>query len=89
MKGTVITLSMAALGMALAGASLAQGRHDEKPHGSTKPSAGATWVAPATGGRHDEGPYAHRPRKSNVKQSESTPAAGTKQSPDAEACCNK
>ena len=89
MKGTVITLSMAALGMALAGASLAQGRHDEKPHGSTNPSAGVTWVAPATGGRHDEGPNAHRPRQSAAKKSESPAAAGVKPSPDAEICCSK
>ena len=89
MKRTVITLSMAALSMALAGASLAQGRHDDRPHGSTKPSAASTWVGPATPGRHDEGPYAHRPRKSNSKQSESAAAASIKQSPDAEICCDK
>jgi hypothetical protein len=89
MKRTVITLSIAALSLAFAGTSLAQGRHDEKPHGSANPSAGVTWVAPATGGRHDEGPYAHRPRPSVTKKSESPAAAGVKPSPDAETCCNK
>ena len=89
MKRTVITLSMAALSMALAGASLAQGRHDDRPHGSTKPSAASTWVGPATPGRHDEGPYAHRPRQSNAKKSESPAATGVKPSPDAEICCDK
>ena len=89
MKGAVIALSIAVPGRAPSGTSLAQGRHDEKPHGSANPSADVTWVAPATGGRHDEGPNAHRPRKSNSKQSESPAAAAVKQSPDAEICCDK
>ena len=70
MKRSVIPLFLAALGLAFSGAALAQGRHDEKPHGSAKPSTSVTSAAPATGGRHDEGPNAHRPRKSAAKQSE-------------------
>lgn len=89
MKRTVITLSIAALGLALAGTSFAQGRHDEKPHGSANLSAGVTWVAPATGGRHDEGPNAHRPRQSVAKKSETPASARARQLPDAEPCCNK
>ena len=89
MKRTVITLSIAALGLAFAGTSLAQGRHDEKPHGSAKASAGVISVAPATGGRHDEGPYAHRPRLSAAKKSESPATPNAKQPADAEACCDK
>jgi hypothetical protein len=49
------------------GSAAAQGRHDEKPHGSAKPSASATEgkYEPMAGGRHDEKP--HGPRKSVQK----------------------
>jgi hypothetical protein len=89
MKRGLITVILAALGMALSGTSLAQARHDEKPHGAATSSAGVTWVAPATGGRHDEGPYAHRPRKSTAGTAQGPAAAGLKQFSDAEDCCKK
>ena len=48
----------------------AQGRHDEKPHGSAKPAAESTdKAAPATGGRHDSGSTTHAPAK-KVKEAE-------------------
>ena len=42
--------------LALAATVSAQGRHDEKPHGTTKPAEGATISEPKVhpGGRHDE-----------------------------------
>lgn len=63
MKRALIATVVLAVGAALATASFAQGRHDEKPHGSTKPSAEAAQYAPVpvSGGRHDERP--HGPRK--------------------------
>jgi len=67
MKRALIATVVLAFGTALATASFAQGRHDEKPHGSTKPSAGQSQAAgPAMGGRHDERP--HGPRKPVLKK---------------------
>jgi len=42
--------------LAFAGSVAAQGRHDEKPHGTAKPAEGATISEPKVhpGGRHDE-----------------------------------
>ena len=65
------------LGMGFALTAAAQGRHDEKPHGSTKPSATSTESyepVPVTGGRHDERP--HGPRKPAAKKQAAT-AEGT------------
>ncbi len=63
MKRAIITTVVFAFGTVLATTAFAQGRHDEKPHGSTKPSAEAAQYAPVpvSGGRHDERP--HGPRK--------------------------
>jgi hypothetical protein len=63
MKRALIATIVLAFGTALATASFAQGRHDDKPHGSTKPSAESTRYVPVPvwGGRHDERP--HGPRK--------------------------
>ena len=63
MKRAFIAAIAIAAGTALATATFAQGRHDEKPHGSTKPSAQSTEgkYEPMSGGRHDEKP--HGPRK--------------------------
>ena len=58
MKRVLIAAVFSVSGILVAGSSLAQGRHDEKPHGSTKPSAGQSQAAgPAMGGRHDERPH--------------------------------
>jgi len=45
-----------AAALAFAGSVAAQGRHDEKPHGTAKPVEGATISEPKVhpGGRHDE-----------------------------------
>jgi hypothetical protein len=80
MKRALLTIAAFVLGAGLASASFAQGRHDEKPHGSSKPAASVTSVTPATGGRHDEGPYAHSPRKAKAK---TVIEADAKASPDA------
>ena len=59
MKRASIAALILVLGTALATTAFAQGRHDEKPHGSTKPSAESTEgkQQPMTGGRHDERPH--------------------------------
>ena len=89
MKRTILPLYAIALWIAISGTSFAQGRHDERPHGSAKPSAEAVTRAPVTTGRHDEGPYAHSPRKATEKKPEVESGAQAKQSTDADACCSK
>lgn len=66
---TIAALSMI-LGIALSTTSFAQGRHDEKPHGSTKPAAAAEGRAMprATGGRHDSGGTSHGTPKAAAKK---------------------
>mgnify|MGYP001318972922 CR=1 FL=1 len=68
MKRTSIAAMALVIGTALATTAFAQGRHDEKPHGSTKPSASTTEekCGPTTGGRHDEKP--HGPCKPAAKK---------------------
>jgi len=58
------------------GSAAAQGRHDEKPHGSTKPSASATEgnYEPMPGGRHDEKPHGQRKPAKKADSSASTDA---------------
>jgi hypothetical protein len=77
MKRAFIATIVFAFGTALAAPAFAQGRHDEKPHGSTKPSAESTEgkYEPMQGGRHDEKP--HGPRKPAAKKSESKKADAT------------
>ena len=83
MKSVLISAVVFVFGIALASAAFAQGRHDEKPHGSAKPSAGSTEgkYEPMPGGRHDEKP--HGPRKPAAKKSESEKADAPK-SPEAD-----
>jgi len=53
-------LAIAAIGIASATTAFAQARHDEKPHGSTKPDTTQNTerkAGPMTGGRHDERPH--------------------------------
>jgi hypothetical protein len=59
MKRASIAALVLVFGTALATTAFAQGRHDEKPHGSTKPSAESTEgkSQPMAGGRHDEKPH--------------------------------
>jgi len=72
MKHIIVAIIAILFGIGIA---VAQGRHDEKPHGSTKPSTSATEdkYEPMPGGRHDEKP--HGPRKA-AKQT-SVKADGT------------
>ena len=67
MKRTAIAVIVFGLSTALAGTAFAQGRHDEKPHDSAKPSVSSTdgQYEPMPGGRHDEKP--HGPRKLSKK----------------------
>lgn len=59
MKTKVLTALILVLGIALSGSAFAQGRHDEKPHGMTKPAAEAkdNDRAVPRAGRHDERPH--------------------------------
>lgn len=52
------------------GVALAQGRHDEKPHGVIKPAPSAVESSrrPATGGRHDEGGTTHGKKNTAAKK---------------------
>jgi hypothetical protein len=75
MKRTTIAVVLFGLSTALAATAFAQGRHDDKPHGSAKPSASSaeSKYEPMPGGRHDEKP--HGPRKLSKKaQSEKADA---------------
>jgi hypothetical protein len=61
MKPILTAVAAVILGMSLALTAAAQ-RHDEKPHGSTKPSASTESYesVPVSGGRHDERPHGAR-----------------------------
>jgi hypothetical protein len=76
MKRTLLISTLVfAAGTLLASASYAQGRHDEKPHGSTKPSTTSPEgkYEPGMGGRHDERPHGTR-KKTDAKKSGAKPA---------------
>lgn len=55
--------------MALSMTAFAQGRHDEKPHGTKKsaPAAAEQSRGSGTGGRHDEGGTTHGKKKPQAK----------------------
>lgn len=78
MRFTSRTLVVAAICAGVSAASFAQGRHDEKPHGSTKPQASDDSVRkspPMSGGRHDERPhgYAAKPKAEKGKKEGTAP----------------
>lgn len=57
---TTLTAVVAAMSLAMAASAMAQGRHDEKPHGMAKQQASQDnerKSRPMTGGRHDERPH--------------------------------
>jgi hypothetical protein len=57
---TTATAIAALIALSMVGSAAAQGRHDEKPHGSTKPSTtqdNERQSPVMTGGRHDERPH--------------------------------
>lgn len=69
---------IAAISFGVATTTLAQGRHDEKPHGSAKPAADSgdteRKAPPGVGGRHDERPHGtvkkQKPKKSKASSGE-------------------
>ncbi len=82
MKRTSIAAFVLVLGTALATTAFAQGRHDEKPHGSTKPSAESTEgrSQPMAGGRHDERPHGTRKavdKKAGLKKADTEKTSDT------------
>ena len=75
MKRTSIAAIILVTGTALGSTAFAQGRHDEKPHGSTRPSSASTEgkYEPGMGGRHDERP--HGTKKPAAKTADSKKGA--------------
>lgn len=82
MKHAMIAISVLAFGTVFTSASIAQGRHDDKPHASTQPSADKIEYerVPVWGGRHDERP--HGPRKPAPKKTSSP--AGAEKTPESD-----
>ena len=81
MKSNRIAVLTLILGAAMATSAFAQGRHDERPHGVTKPAAESKDKARtyAASGRHDEKPHGLKPAattKDAPKAPEATPADG-------------
>jgi hypothetical protein len=69
------------LGAAVAMTAAAQGRHDEKPHGSTKPATGQSEASgPSTGGRHDERPHGTKKKAAPRKQATKDASKGAPES---------
>ncbi len=70
MKSKTLAALTMILGIALSTTTFAQGRHDEKPHGTSKPTATQEGKAPqaATGGRHDAGGTTHGAKKTTAKK---------------------
>jgi hypothetical protein len=87
MKRVLAATFVFALGSALSAPSLAQGRHDEKPHGTLPKASQSTQYAPVavSGGRHDERP--HGPRKPLVSKQQKSEASNS--APAADDCCTK
>ena len=83
MKRILLHAAIAAIGLALGSAALAQGRHDDKPHGVPgKPAAAPdSSVTDRTPGRHDERPHGKAKKKSD--KSASAKKAAPKKSDDA------
>ena len=67
----ILSTTLALVSVAVfSSAALAQGRHDEKPHGVMKsvPAATEQTRSAGTGGRHDEGGTSHGKRKPAAKK---------------------
>ncbi len=79
MKRIAIAMTALLLSAGIATTATSQGRHDEKPHGSTKPSASATEVKyePMPGGRHDEKPHGARKPAQKAEGAATTEAGKT------------
>jgi hypothetical protein len=74
MKHITVAIIAILVGIGLAAA---QGRHDEKPHGSTKPSVSSTEgkYEPMPGGRHDEKPHGTRKPAQKAEAAATTEAS--------------
>ena len=73
---SINTISILAAAL-ISSAAIAQGRHDEKPHGMMKSPPAATEQSggSGTGGRHDEGGTSHGKKKPAPKKAQA-PAEG-------------
>ena len=80
MKDALKTIALLAALAAFSTTAVAQGRHDEKPHGMKKPLATASEESrgSGTGGRHDEGPTTHGKKKPAAKKDKSSAQEPTK-----------
>lgn len=60
MNRTLINIAIVTFGAVVAIGVFAQARHDEKPHGVSKPTESTSQVVPgpSTGGRNSDGPHA-------------------------------
>lgn len=67
------TIVLLAAFAAFSTTAVAQGRHDEKPHGMMKAPSTTTQESrvPGTGGRHDEGPTSHGKKNPAAKKDKS------------------
>lgn len=67
-------ITAAAFGIAAGSPAFAQGRHDDKPHGTQKPAATSGEQSSPSGvaGRHDDRP--HGPRKPAAKKADAAPS---------------
>jgi hypothetical protein len=79
MKSKTLAALTMILGIALSTSAFAQGRHDEKPHGMSKPAATqeSKETRTATGGRHDAGGTTHGANTITAKK-DSAQAGGDK-----------
>lgn len=71
----VLTTTLSLLTVAVfTTATFAQGRHDEKPHGTMKsaPNTSEQSRASGSGGRHDEGSTTHGKKKPAAKKDKSS-----------------
>lgn len=75
---TVVLMSL----LLSSGAALAQGRHDEKPHGAMAPaSQGSASPQSMAGGRHDERPHGKAMKSSPEKKVAPRATDATPESP--------
>ena len=80
MKSKSLAALTMILGIALSSAAFAQGRHDEKPHGTQKPAAESPEVkrVPAGSGRHDEKPHGMKKPAAKKEASKATEGGADK-----------
>lgn len=90
MKRTSHVLVALFAGFALAGTAIAQGRHDERPHGYDKAKAQAmaagtseTVTTAGSGGRHDEKPHGMTRKVAPTKSAAQPSAAAAAATPEA------